>query len=106
MVEHWSEVGRRTGRTTRMLEEARRLASEGNLVTVIASNDSIADFFRRVLNNPSIHVVNSNKIHEDLMAYLKRERQSSIRRVVLVDHFVVAKRYKHIFEEYHAYDAE
>lgn len=104
------ETRRGTGRTTRMLEEARRLADEGKAVYVVAANGEYASRFKEILNTRSIVVLS-------MMDGAFSWRDCGVRdahpgSVVLIDHYAAERRVEDLEallvkprEAAHAFDA-
>jgi hypothetical protein len=102
---------RQTGRTTRMLEHARKLANDGKAVYVIASSEHHA-------RQLSLAIGGDGRIGVDIRG-IKIETPTSCGNfdwetlslrgahpncVVLVDHHTIEMQFAHILEAMHAYD--
>lgn len=100
----WREEKRRTGRTTRMLEHAKQLASEGSLVHVIVNDHIVAQRLNHSLqaDHPTI-TVSAVVPHEFRWETLSFAGDGN-RTVVLVDHYVIERRFGHLVDMMNAYD--
>jgi hypothetical protein len=95
---------RGTGRTTRMLDHAKRLEMEGLAVYVIAANPTEVMRLRGLLpTQTSIKVETPDSCrYLDWQTLMLRGTHSNCR--VLVDHFAIESRFGHLFRMMHAYD--
>lgn len=99
---------KRTGRTTRMLEEAIRLQQEGRAVYVMVGSGSEKERLENILYNgmgasKSIHVDNvhmSQTFDWDLM----RLNGAHPNCICLVDHAVIERKFSPVLEMLHRYD--
>lgn len=97
------ETLRGTGRTTRMLHHALDLADEGRAVYVIADNKGQAAYFKEQLrSHPSISVENGAPSNFDWDTRRLQGAHSNC--VVLVDHYVIERKYAGLLEMLHRYD--
>ncbi|OFV82548.1 MAG: hypothetical protein A2Y78_11265 [Acidobacteria bacterium RBG_13_68_16] len=97
---------RQTGRTTRMLEHAKRLEAEGQVVYVLTASERQADALRAQLGPET-------SIQVTPLACVIRLRWDTLQIegappncVVLVDHYVIETRFGKMLEMLHAYDPE
>lgn len=101
----WTVAYRRTGRTTRLIEKAKKLCVEGKAVYVLVT-EGTEDFFKRAFAGFSgISVENVRRFPEFDWATmtLPRAHQNC---VVLVDHFLIEQRFMDVLAELHAYDED
>lgn len=96
---------RRTGRTTRMLEHAKKLAREGRAVYVIADNAMDMRRLEAECNEPSLGIKfetphSPGNFDWETMRLIGAHPNC----VVLVDHHAIEDRYARILEMLHAYD--
>ncbi len=97
---------RATGRTTRMLEEAKRLASEGRAVYVIADNITDARRLQMQCNAPKNSGIKFETAREfrefdwDNMRVMGAHPNCAF----LVDHHAIEDRYHAVLKELHCYD--
>lgn len=96
---------RGTGRTTRMLEHAKKLAREGRAVYVIADNTRDMRRLETLCGEPSLGIKfetpdsPGNFVWEEM-----RLRGAHPNCVVLVDHHAIEDRFARVLEMLHAYD--
>ena len=97
---------RQTGRTTRMLEEAKRLSRMGFAVYVVAAYGAQAAHFKDKLRDyPSIKVETFDTLDNlNPTTLTLRDAWPSCR--VLVDHYAIECEYAGILEELVRYDRE
>ena len=96
---------RATGRTTRMLEHAKKLAREGRAVYVIADNTRDARRLQMLCGEPTLGIKfetpptigNLDWEHMQL-------RGAHPNCVVLVDHYAIEDRFARVLAMLHAYD--
>jgi hypothetical protein len=94
----------RTGRTTRLLQEARRLSDESRAVYVVVSSESLVKAF-------STEEFRRRGIKVETMASLghleletMRLRGAHPNSAVLVDHYVIERRFRPMLEMLHRFD--
>ncbi len=92
----------RTGRTTRMVQHAVELAKQGRAVYVVMANDHQAQEFQKIIPTQSgikfeTHLSN---LDWETMRLLGAHPNC----VVLVDHYVIERRFSAMLEMLHAYD--
>ena len=97
---------RRTGRTTRMLEHARKLSGQGRSVYVVAANQHEADRLKKLIGDGDhgIKVETSWSLGNfdwDTLTLLGAHPNC----VVLVDHYAIESRFSAAIQALHAYDA-
>ena len=100
---------RQTGRTTRMLEEARRLDEEGRAVYVVCANRDQVERLRRRARDMAIP--ESVKFETDATLsnldwgrlWLRGAHPNC---VVLIDHYAIEERFGPVLEMLHRYDLE
>jgi len=97
-----TEVKERTGRTTRMLQEARKLAEGGFAVYVICQNP---DELKEIFGEPRLGVKFERWV-SSLDPETLRLRGSFPATRVLIDHYTLETRFAAILKELHRYDAE
>jgi hypothetical protein len=102
---------RRTGRTTRMLEEALRSSDKGYAVCVITHSHSHANTLRAMLEDLSnlagheVRVMPAAQADErDFDWRLLRFPWGSANQRVLVDHWAIESRYAALLEMLHLFD--
>lgn len=94
----------RTGRTTRLLQEARRLSDEGRAVYVIVSSDELVksfqteEFRRRGIKVETMASVGNLELET------MRLRYAHPNCAVLVDHYVIERRFRPMLEMLHRFD--
>ncbi len=96
------EVFRGSGRTTRMLDEARRLADEGKAVYVIAANEAQRRQLQSVAGENvkvETHTTAGNFDWEQM-----RLIGSYPNCVTLVDHYAIESRFAKVLEMLHRFD--
>jgi hypothetical protein len=100
---------RRTGRTTRMLEEAIRLSSKGHAVYVMGRDPRHAEELQLALedlNPPEYHGIKFETVeslpHFDWRRMCLARAHPNCR--VLVDHWVIESRYAALLEILHQFD--
>ena len=93
---------RASGRTTRMLAEAKRQADSGKEVWVITATAREAVRMRATLNDPRIHFESS---HQSMFDW-DTLRLAGIggEAVVLVDHWAIENKYRRLLEMLHRFD--
>ena len=97
---------RRTGRTYRMLEEAKRLSRMGFAVYVVAAYEVQAVHFKDKLKDyPAIRVETFSTL-DNLDHTTLRLRGAWPNCRVLVDHYAIEREYAGILEELVRYDRE
>lgn len=94
---------RRTGRTTRMLNEALKISAQGNAVYVVGDSAHHAIRLRHQfigMNPPQGHGIkfeNANQLPElDWQTLQLRGAHPNC--IVLVDHYAIERRYAHVLE--------
>lgn len=95
---------RKSGRTTRMLVEAERLASDGRAVYVIAANMAEVSRLQSLLRSDSgvkVETCDSPGNFDWDTLSLKGAHPNC---VVLVDHYAIECRFRRILDELHRYD--
>lgn len=96
---------RQSGRTTRMLEDARRLSREGRAVYVIAANGQHAATLRGELNDKSISVETVHTLGNfDWVTMSLRGAHPNC--CVLVDHYAIESRFSLMLEMLKRYDVQ
>ena len=99
---------RGTGRTTRMLEQARKLEAEGKAVYIIAANAEQAAHLRHLLRLDEGQT--SIKVECPAPRTFIWETLTLLGAwpncVVLVDHYAIESRYTRLLRELHRYDEE
>jgi hypothetical protein len=107
------DTQRGTGRTTRMLEEAIRLSSEGYEVCVITHSHSHANMLRIMLEDLTkldgheVRVMPAAQADErDFDWVFMRFPWGSANQRVLVDHWAIESRYATMLEMLHQFDKE
>ncbi len=93
---------RRTGRTSRMLDEAKRLASDGVPVTVIASTHSHANVMRAQCHGYAIEFLSFGCVLN--FDWQEMRFRGDRETVVLVDHHVIERAFSRILEMLHRFD--
>ncbi len=98
---------RGTGRTTRMIKEAKRLADEGRSVYIIVDSKSQQQDFRSLIGD------DHRGIHVEVPTGLNNFDWESLRLrgahpncVVLVDHYVIERRFAAILKMLHRFDLD
>lgn len=98
---------RQTGRTTRMLKHALQLSEQRRAVYVIADNERQADMMRRQLGDGphgiKVETLASLGNYDLITGDLRGAHPNC---VVLVDHYVIERRFGRLWEQMHAYDSE
>ncbi len=95
---------RRTGRTSRMLDEAKRLASDGVPVTVIASTQSHANVMRAQCHGFAIEFLSFGCVLN--FDWQEMRFRGDHETVVLVDHHVIERKFSRILEMLHRFDCK
>lgn len=103
-MSRYVESLRGTGRTTRLIEEAKRLASSGfDVYIIVASPYDIARIKADLENNPNnikvLHANSQNFQWDTLRVY-----GASPDSIVLVDHNAIERKFYHILGMLHAFD--
>lgn len=96
---------RGTGRTTRMLEHAKKLAREGRAVYVIADNTNDARRLQMLCGEPNLGIKfetprSPGNFDWEQMRLVGAHPNC----VVLVDHYAIEDRFARVLEMLHAYD--
>ena len=102
---HWNEAKKRTGRTTRMLNEAIRLADEGRAVYVIAASHDHARRLSALLPEDCGVKVEPPDAKGNLDWQATRLQGGHPNCVVLVDHYAIEKHYWCLLDMWHRFDA-
>lgn len=97
---------RQSGRTTRMLAEAGRLAKDGRAVYVIAANEVERRRLQSMLPNDSPVKVETGSSPGNFDWDQLALRGAHPNCEVLVDHYAIEMRYSRILNELHRYDAQ
>jgi len=98
---------RRTGRTTRMLEYAKKLSKEGRAVYIMTADKIQESAFVHYLKNyPYPIKIESPGSLTNFDFQTMRLRGAHPNCIVLCDHYLLEKMYGHIIEAFHAYDKE
>lgn len=98
---------RKTGRTTRMLEEAKRLAESGRAVYVIAANDSHARQLERQAGNEYLRLGVKFESPASVGNFDWKELRllgAHSNCVVLVDHHAIESHFARMLEMLHRFD--
>lgn len=97
----------KTGRTTRMIEEARRLAGEGRAVYVVVDPPS-EDRIKKLTSSPRMGIKVETTIRGlgnfDWETMSLRNAHPNC--VVLVDHYVIEQRFGAMLDMLHRFDEE
>lgn len=101
-----SDKAKHNGRTTRMLREARALASAGRAVYVVAASEMHAEQIREMLGDPRIHVEHPGSGCSSLDWMTMRLRGAHPNCVVLADHWAIESRFGAALEMLHRYDGK
>lgn len=99
---------RGTGRTARMLAEALRLNKAGRAVYVIVEGTHMAREFRRMLDKQSPgHAVQfeTEASLPNFHWHTVQLRGAHANCVVLVDHWVIERRFRRVLAELHRFDS-
>ena len=96
------EVFRGTGRTTRMLDEAKRMAADGKAVYVIAANELQANELRS-LAGESVKVETAKSAGNFDWEQL-RLVGAHPNCVTLIDHYAIESRFARVLEMLHRFD--
>ena len=97
---------RSTGRTGRMMREAIRLAEAGqDVVVVVAGAKQAHDLFVEydLITMPLVHLTTEAVANRDIDWMSMRMKRTGM--VLLVDHYVLERRYPKILEMLHRFDA-
>lgn len=95
----------RTGRTTRMLEHAKRLSAERRAVYVIAANEMEVRRLQELIGDGNHGIkVETPKDLSNLDWHTLTLRRAHPNCVVLVDHYAIESRFAAVFQMLHAYD--
>jgi hypothetical protein len=96
-----------------MLEEAKRLSTEGKRVCVMAANYRQSDDFRRMLFRgaagaiPKNYEIKVESVCHDSWSWGERRVEGLHHDTVyLIDHWAIEQRYAKILEELHRFDPE
>jgi hypothetical protein len=98
---------RQTGRTTRMLDEAKKLAKDGRAVYVVADSKQQAYYIRKMAGEDGEKLGIKFESIGGLSNFdwdTMRTRGSHPNCVFLLDHFVIEARFSPIIEALHRYD--
>lgn len=100
---------RKTGRSTRMLNEAKRLNDAGRAVYVIANTESeamrLSDQFKELTDQPTGVKFETPGTIRHFDWETLRPKGAHPNCVFLVDHFVIEQRFARILEMLHAFDS-
>ena len=103
------ETLRGSGRTTRMLEHAAELAKEGRAVYVVLASEGHRKIVEKMFK--SMHGEDTLGVKFEVADMLPELDWNTLtfrgahpNTVVLVDHFVIERRYSHILDMLHRYD--
>lgn len=100
----YTQAARRTGRTTRMLDDAKRLTDDGHAVYIIAANGPQAMEFRRELSDrPEIKV--ECRPPEGFNWQTMRVVGAHPNCVFLVDHYAIENKFDTMLKMLHRYDS-
>ena len=105
----FEETARRSGRTTRMMEEAKRLDAEGKAVYVVFSTQIEVDSWKDFVKGTCIKLETArsrggNSILEEIMRGKLRGQYPNV--VTLIDHSYVFQMYAPFISTYHRWDKE
>ena len=106
----FEETARRSGRTSRMMEEAKRLDAEGKAVYVVFSTRAECDYWKDFVKGTGIKLETSASIGgdrrvEDVIVNGRLPGQWP-NVVTLVDHHYICQRYEPFISSYHRWDRE
>lgn len=106
------ETKRRTGRSTRLIEEALRLSAEGKAVYVVCDSPAHVNVMSNMLaamNPPRQHGIkfeNANLFPELNWQTMSLTKNAHPKCVVLVDHWAIERRYGRILEMLTRFDKQ
>ena len=96
---------RRTGRTTRMLEHAKRLAAEGRKVRVVTDNYNETRRLEALFGHPDLYVRFETLLYPGEFDWARMQFTTRTRsEVVLVDHYAIERHLSRALAMLHAYD--
>lgn len=110
---------RRTGRTTRLLQDVIHLASEGKHVVVVSEGNTLLNVFsnmpivkqvfkRRPVSGGYVHISNGtiDFLHPENrhIDWYNLTIRGSQKEIFLVDHYVIERKFKKLIEMLHRYD--
>ncbi len=106
----FEDIARRSGRTTRMMEEAKRLDAEGKSVYVVFSSQTECDYWRDFVTGTGIKIetpqsIGGKHIVEEVLVE-GRLRGHSPNVVTLIDHYYIFKKYAPFILTFHRWDKE
>ena len=95
---------RQTGRTTRMIEHARKLNSQGRAVYILAANEMERNRIKDLVGKGTGIKVESTHLFPSWNWESLTLRAAHPNCVVLVDHFAIESKFSRILDMLHAYD--
>lgn len=100
-----NEELRQTGRTTRLLEEAKRLASDGRAVYVVASSQRMVEHMREMLGVPTMGIkIETEHSLGNLDWKTMTLRGAHPNVVVLADHHAIESTFARMLDQLHRFD--
>ena len=106
----FEETARRSGRTSRMMQEAKRLDAEGKAVYVVFSTQEECYRWRDFVEGTGIKLethrsIGGDRFTEDIIIR-GRIRGQHENAVLLIDHHLIFERYGPFISTYHRWDKE